>query len=455
MLKRTLRILNSLTLVLITLAAVGVMWMVSRRGTSANQAASTVASPLPEAEQPKPRVAVEKVSIQTWPVYSVYTGKIQPWETYTVGFEISGRVAVLGTNVQGNALDEGDVIADGAVLARLDDEILRRRVEEASARRELAESEKLRADRLRARESIQEAEHLRRVTEAAEARAKHQIAEQQLIDATLLSPASGKISRRQINVGESVAANVPAFEIVEDARVLLVVEVPEAEIRELEQRYRQVETARAKATDTAAEADLRAIVYLEGRDRFGERWPPVEGRVYHIAEVANPQSGTFEVEIELSNEDGMLRPGMVATAWIETSRVRGYRLSEDNLVFRHNRAHVFTVEEEPSDVRALYWKVGQFSQFRARRVAIRRFIEQRPLPSEAGLPGDDALPSRGSPPDLIIPAEESSLQRVVVRGQHRLSDGQLVRVVNRDEGVLGGERSQAAQNPVGSSPPKS
>ena len=44
----------------------------------------------------------------------------------------------------------------------------------------------------------------------------------------------------------------------------------------------------------------------------------IDAEVYHIAEVADEQTGLFEVEVLIPNDQGLLRPGMVATADLVT-----------------------------------------------------------------------------------------------------------------------------------------
>ncbi len=367
--------LHKLSLFLLTIGAATVMWWVSSGGGKTVGFREVVA-PVSEYAEPRAPVSVMRLEPADCPVYEVYTGTIRPWETYTVGFEIAGRVASLGLSSEGRSLDDGDRVLEGDLLARLDDEIFVSRVEETSALLELADSEKRRAEKLRTENAISEAEYLKRLTEGTQARSQHKIAEQNLIDASLLAPASGTIARRRINVGESVAPHQSAFTIVEDDRVILAVEVPESRIHDLQQRLRQVESAGSQRLDPA----FRAIVFLEGRDRFGRRRESMEGYVHHIANVANPMSGTFEVEIALDNRQHLLSPGMVATAWIEITAMHAYRLPESAVVFRENRGYVFTLERETAQVEAFYWPVGETEAYRARMRPLEQYIEQRPLP---------------------------------------------------------------------------
>jgi hypothetical protein len=215
-----------------------------------------------------------------------------------------------------------------------------------------------------------------------------------------------------VKSGEAVNPNQNVFELVENQDVLLVVDVPETQIRELEERMRTVEQNR-RAGLTSSDAVFQAHVQLEGRDRFNNRWPRLAGEVYRIPEVSDARTGLFAVEIRLSNAERLLRPGMVATADIVTARIPGYRIPEAGVIFRQRHAYLFTIDRETSEMEMLYWKLGPTDIYRARRVDLKRWIDQ------------------GA--DVIVPQEEAQLQAVITRGQFRLADQQIVRVTNLDE----------------------
>ena len=109
-----LRIGRFAFLVVITLVASGVMWWVSRKGDDGGGIGSGVAvSPPPTAAAPSSLVYVTPVKPEWRDVTIRYSGKIRPWETYTLGFETAGRVAELGRSSAGRPLDDGDRVDGG------------------------------------------------------------------------------------------------------------------------------------------------------------------------------------------------------------------------------------------------------------------------------------------------------------------------------------------------------
>jgi membrane fusion protein (multidrug efflux system) len=413
-------------LVLLTVAACGVMWW-SARKTDEADAIAAAADIAPPAIAAQPRTLVQALVVEP-AVHDVvvrYSGKIQAWETYSLGFEVSGRVAKLGENAAGEPLDDGDRVEKGQLLARLDDRIFRARLAESVANFEMAASDVERGRR--ARDAITEAEFQTFVTTRAQAQAAQEIAEKNLDDSVLTSPVTGTIARRMVEAGESVAAHEVIFELVENERLRLVVNIPEARVRELETRRRQVAEAKSSSSTSGDPESgvFRAYVQLEGRDLYGKEWPAIEAEVYRVAERADPATGLFELEIAIDNSAGMLRPGMVATAGIVTDRVLAYSAPEAAVLFRQGQTYLYTIDNEPSEIPVMFWEVGETQVQRARRVDLRRWIDQ----------GET----------ILLPVDAVDLASVVVRGQERLRDGQLVRLVEGDSSAT--EISRASNAP--------
>ena len=423
----TEKILHYAVLIVVTVIAVWVMWRLSSKDDVQKVESRIVQRRLPPMVAAKSLVDVEPLQPQLCELYSTFSGKIRAWETYQIGFEVPGRVFTLGQNVRGQELDEGDQVAQGQALAILDQRVYQAQKSEAAARVQQATSDLTRAEdiRLSNPSAITESELQRLATDKAMAQAQYDVAVKNLEDATLRAPVDATISKRMVKTGESVNAHQMVFELVQNGDVLLVVDVPESQIRDLEERMRQVEASRPQpAADNAQSADVfRAHVRLEGRDRFGNPWPPLVGEVYHIAEVADPRTGLFEVEVRLPNNERLLRPGMVATADLITDRVPGYMIPESAIIYRGRRAYLFTVRQEPADMELLYWNLGPSQLHRAYQINLTQWADQ------------------GS--HIVIPENTADLDSVVVRGHLRLADKQAVRLNNpqqRSPGELTGPR---------------
>ncbi|MBX3433509.1 MAG: efflux RND transporter periplasmic adaptor subunit [Pirellulales bacterium] len=420
-------------LVVLTIVSGWVMWKLSARGQEQAAAGKLPIRPLAASATPKALVTVLPLTPRMCEVTETFAGAVRPWERFSVGFEVGGRVLTLGTDAGGAPLDEGDRVEAGQALAVLDDRVLRAQRAEAMARIELAttELERLQDARRRNPGAVSETVLQTAVTDRTLAEAQLEMATKNLEDATLRSPVAATISRRLINPGESVSPNQIVFELLQNEEMLLVVSVPESRVRELQQRQLAVERNRRAAALTAASATgraadarnedavFRAHVRLEGRDQFGRPWPQIDGEVYRIAEASDPQTTLFAVEVRLPNEDRLLRPGMVGTARIVVDRIQGYEIPSSAILYRQNRAFVFAVESQNAPLEMLYWSLGTTPVHFARRVELPHWSDQGSV--------------------VVAPTESTSLSNVITRGQFRLSDGQAVRIANElpplEEGV--------------------
>ncbi|MDP7014914.1 MAG: efflux RND transporter periplasmic adaptor subunit [Pirellulaceae bacterium] len=237
-----------------------------------------------------------------------YAGKIRPFERFTLGFEMPGRIARLGVGASGSEFDTGVPVSAGDVVAYLDDEALRAQWEEADARLERAQLELNRVLDLKQRNPkavtgtrVVEAEADKKI---AEAQAK--LAAKRLADAELKAEFDGVTAKRFFSAGESVAAQQPVFEIVQVDRVLLVVGVPESQIRPVLDRQKTVSQWQ-QTSGADVPRSFKVDVELMGVDVFGRPWPAVTGSVYSIGETSDDTSGLFEVEVLIENPNGVER----------------------------------------------------------------------------------------------------------------------------------------------------
>ena len=329
--------------------------------------------------RPSP-VCVKQVELASIEITDSYSGMIRPMERFSLGFEIAGRVEVLGTGADGEPLDEGHRVTAGQVLAKLEEDILEARLREAQARNKQALDNLDRGERLKGRQAgaISETEYQSLLTEVALTAARLDVAKENLEDATLTSPVGGVIARRLINVGESVNPQQTVFEVLQVDDVLLVVGVPEAFVGEI-RRGQPVH------------------VELLARDRFRRKRPELEGPVWRVAEAADDTTGLFEIEVLIDNPDGRLKPGLIGLAHIVVDRIQGFRVPLTSAVFRDDKTLLFSVGEDR----------------KAHGFELEHWIEQGP--------------------DLILSELPPEHRTLVVRGQHRLVEGRAVEVVQLDD----------------------
>lgn len=170
-------------------------------------------------------LTVETVAAEPAAGYTVereFVGRVEAGRTSEAGFELAGRVAAV-------AVDEGDTVAAGEVLARLDTARLeaRRRelragLRQARTERELARSTVERIERAREFKgaSSQEVDEARERLEAAEAGVEHAASriaslEVDLEKSVLRAPFDATVVRRHLDEGRVAGAGEPVVTLQE------------------------------------------------------------------------------------------------------------------------------------------------------------------------------------------------------------------------------------------------
>lgn len=219
-------------------------------------------------------------------------------------------------------VEAGDMVARGDVLARLDAD--RHRLEVAQARAQLRrlESDFERMKELHARELVSADQFEQVRSEYESQRATFEMAQLELDYTEIKAPIGGVISQRLVKEGNWIQEQQPLFEIADFRSLEAVLDVPERELRLLRPGFPV--TVRTNALP-------------------GEAF---EGRVKRISPVVNPETGTFDVTVEVPNEDGTLKPGLFVRARIVYDTRQGVPLiPRASLLTEDGEDSVFVVEE--------------------------------------------------------------------------------------------------------------
>ncbi|HEU5059273.1 MAG TPA: efflux RND transporter periplasmic adaptor subunit [Kofleriaceae bacterium] len=212
-----------------------------------------------------------------------------------IGYSAETRLAFkVGGVIARVAVDEGDAVQKGQVLARLDPREIDAHLSEAESARAKAERDLERA-RILNRDHVVTREVLENATTAAEvARAGVAAARFNRRFSEIVAPQSGVVLARLVEPGEVVGPGTPIL-VVGSAGTGRVVKAGVAD--------RDVVRL---AVGDPAEVSLDA---LPGA-RLG-------GTVSEIAPAATPQTGLFEVEVRLDGAEPALAAGMIAHAAIQ------------------------------------------------------------------------------------------------------------------------------------------
>jgi RND family efflux transporter MFP subunit len=277
----------------------------------------------PKASEPKAAQPVKTQVVTATPPESGirYSASIEAFEQVPLAFKATGYVDDLlrrsGADGKSRAAQPGDRVTKGTVLARVRDNEYRDRVNQSRAR--LAEADasvvKARLDLDRARTLFQAESLTKPDLDAAQAafdaadarvtaaRADIELALSALRDCALVSPASGIILERRIEVGTLAGAGTVGFVLGDLSSVKARFGIPDLMIQSV---------GLGDAIDVTVEA--------VGAATFA-------GRVTAIAPAADAQSRVFDVEVTIPNPDGRLRPGMIGTVAVSQGTGNGRALA--------------------------------------------------------------------------------------------------------------------------------
>ena len=294
-------------LILVVLGLAGGGWTVMQSKQQAAKAAEQQASKKKEQEKtPVHELAqgdVAAIDARALTISLPLSGSLAPVTQATIKAKVSGVI-------EATTLQEGQQVANGQILVRLDAADLRARLrqqqamlDEAQARLSMASKNEANSQALlkqkyisqTAYDTTQNSVDLARAS-VKSAAAMVEIARIALADTVIRAPMAGIVSKRHVQAGEKAAPDMPVYTIVNLAQLTLEAPVPSAEIP----RIKIGQEVRFKV------------------DGFGAR--DFTGKVARINPTTESGSRAMLVYIAVDNGDGALRGGMFAKGSIVTER---------------------------------------------------------------------------------------------------------------------------------------
>jgi len=245
-----------------------------------------------------------------------YSANVEPYKTVNVAFKVAGYVEeilqVPGADGHMRDVQDGDVVKNGTVLARLRQTEFDNRISQAKAHlaETVAEQSKAQQDFERA-SALFHAQSLTKpdydtavahheISQADEQGAEATLRQAQLDqnDSQLRAPAAGILLKRSIEVGSLVAPGTLAFVLADTSSVKVVFGVPDVMVA-------HVKPGMPLSITTEALPDTSIV-----------------GRVTRIAPAADAQTRLFEVELTVPNQRNQLKVGMIASLSVPVATPR-------------------------------------------------------------------------------------------------------------------------------------
>ena len=251
------------------------------------------------------------------------TGTMTPAHEVTLSAEGQGRVVSV-------LFENGDMVSEGQVLARLDDELAKSQLELAKAASSKASKDLEKFEKLLKVDGVttQQLEDVRLGYTKAQT---DLVTAQRMLDNTVIkAPIGGSITKKHIEKGSLVMPGTMVADIVDISRLKFVSTVSEAEVAKLSKGMKGVIT----------------VPIYPGKE--------YEGTVRTMGVKAD-EARRFAVETDLANDrDKPLRAGMYGTVTFSFSKEREAILAPRRCIAGSIKdPHVFVVENGKAVVRSV------------------------------------------------------------------------------------------------------
>jgi RND family efflux transporter MFP subunit len=296
----TARIIRQITTT--TLTAVSFATLAACGGET-NNANAAPAEATPVTVSPENLVVAQRAEIASGPAIS---GALAAEREATVAAQVPGSV------VQVSA-DQGSRVAQGALLAKIDDRTLadaylsaRSLVTTAQSTADLAARELSRAERLSGAGAIAEREleqarwnNTNAQSQLADAKARLTLAEKQLSDAQVRAPFAGIVSVRSVSTGDIVQPGKTLFLVVDPRSMRLEASVPADQLNSVK--------VNAPVTFTVSGYPGRSFT----------------GKVSRVSPSADPTTGQVQIVVSIPNARNDLVSGLFAEGRIQAAAHTG------------------------------------------------------------------------------------------------------------------------------------
>lgn len=184
------------------------------------------------------------------------------------------------------AVEEGDYVEKGQILARLDGERLRLQMLQAKANLEKSAREYERLTSLHERGLISAASFDGLKFDLDAMRASYELQRLNYGYTSIRAPISGVISSRDVNVGQNIAINDTTFHITDTTKLVAYLKIPQTELTKFSPGH-------------AAEIRVDSVP-----DRT------FKATIARISPTIDERNGTFRATAYIDNVNGDLAPGM-------------------------------------------------------------------------------------------------------------------------------------------------
>ena len=318
-----------------------------------------------ESEEETVSIPVEVGAPVRGDIVAVYSGTapIEAFAEADVIAKVAGEVREIG-------VEEGDDVKQGQVLAILDGDRLRLELNQSEANLRKLQRDYERNVELKDKGLVSSGDFDKIKYDMEALEASFNLAKLELDYTQIRAPIDGVVSERFVRLGNTLAVNEAAFRITSFDPLVAYLHVPERE-------YRRIAQGQPVGIDIDALQGQRIIA-----------------AVTRVSPIVDPQTGTFKITIEISDEQRRIKPGMFGhISIVYDQHVNVLQIPRSAIIEEAGETAVFVVEDDK---------------------AIRKFVQT--AYSDSGM--------------IEITSGLSDNDRVITVGQIGLKDDALVTIIN-------------------------
>jgi RND family efflux transporter MFP subunit len=241
-------------------------------------------------------------------------------ENVNVSPEYSGLITQI-------LVEEGQVISAGTTIAKIDNSILQQNLQEIETALDLARTVYEKQEKLWNQNIGSEIQYLEAKNNVESLEKKKATLEAQIQKTTIVAPISGTVDAIFPNPGEMAAPGQPFARIVDLDNMQIHADVPENYLPYVKQGE-----------------DVN--IYFPALDRS------MESKVKTVGQFIHPNNRTFEIILSIENEDGMIKPNLMAQIEIPTIQVDSALVIPSEIV-QNSSAGDYIYVTDPSGQHAL------------------------------------------------------------------------------------------------------
>ncbi|MBI3271997.1 MAG: efflux RND transporter periplasmic adaptor subunit [Planctomycetes bacterium] len=279
--------------------------------------AAKTASPGAATPEKKEAVPVKTVRPARGPIaaYLASTATLEARRRVDVFAQAAGVLREL-------AVEEGDRVEEGRLLARLDDDELRLAEEKARVNHQKLEADLARQKSMLEQKLIPPEKYDDVRFQYERSRVEWKEAQLALTRCRILAPITGTVVAREVRFGDLIARNAKLFTISDEASLLCKAYVPEKEMQRLKSGQPVL-----LASDAAPGKEFRGAVEL-------------------LSPVVDPTTGTQKIQIAVEDPRHDLRAGMFVSLSILTEvHEAALLVPKKAILYEENRPCVFVAQD--------------------------------------------------------------------------------------------------------------